>query len=116
MTPNDVLAAFEKLALPIKMRAAAVVHEEASLRERDDASTMWSARDLRRWADDWEREDAEKAKADQEVEELARELWEAHPEYQRSVFWHCVSESVKSEYLDFARRLVKAGYRKAVDK
>ena len=77
-TPEEVVAAFRELPLTTQMRAAADVLVEAGKRSNPDGSNHgwggWSANGLAGRAAQWDREDAEKAKQDNEIEELAQAL------------------------------------------
>lgn len=65
------------------MRAAADVLEEARSRFHNDPANSnsgwvannWTPRDLRKYADAWEQEDAKEADLDQIVEEIAAEIF-----------------------------------------
>lgn len=104
--------------LPERMREAAPLFEEVAARinacsASEFPCSLLSARDLRDFADRWEREDVEKAAAEvaheAEVEELARAVYDGFCEGRD---WHEDLESTRALYRRAARGAITAGWRK----
>lgn len=104
-TPEDVVAAFQALDLPVKMRAAAKVLDAANTREGKGPFLPWGSEALNGWADRWEAEDAEKAKRDSEIEELIGEITAV-------LYSDEAAEDYGSAGTILAKKLFAAGYRK----
>lgn len=113
IAPNgSTLAAFERLPLTVRMRAAAVVVDDASgeFNARNGlVKAHWHADHLLDYANRWDREDAEKSHRDTEVEELAQVIRSTTG---RLGSWDSIMESAREEYREQARAVLGAGYRK----
>ena len=108
-TPGDVVAAFRALPLTTQMRAAADVLVEASKRRGFYPDDSWWPTLLRSQSDRFSREDAEKAKQDSEIDELARLL---HDLAARGIAFEKSGTHVQAHYRERAKKLFAAGYRK----
>ena len=105
--------------LPERMREAADTQEEVSrrhgLNERDLIHIVtYPPAKLRTLADEWEREDDEKAAAtaayDAHVEELASTIY--HSRYPGPPHWDSELEIIRDVCRDSARAVIAAGWRK----
>lgn len=106
--------------LPQRMRYADAVLGEARDRyhadhRKDNAgwpATSWDGTGLRAYAEKWEAEDRAVAERDAQVEQLAREMFDANrPEHGRQQ-WDDPYEVVQGAYMAIARDLVESGWRK----
>ena len=101
-----------------RMREAADILDEASVEAEGrgvlGTCDIWNAAGLRERADQWEREDTEKAAAaaayDKQVEELAKAICAHDPDVIWT--WHGASEGYKQSMLGIARDLIDAGWTK----
>ena len=111
-TPEDIVAAFRELPLTRQMRAASDVVVEADARldpSLDHDLQPWDAKGIRAVAARFDREDAEKAMQDNEIEELARLLHDLSvpgPPFDEA------SSPIVTCYRSRAEKLFAAGYRK----
>ena len=110
-TPEDIIEAFNGLPLPVRMRAWL----ETSAREADRRSGAGGSLAVQcypAYAYKWDREDAEKAKQDNDIEELARLL---HKSDGSRVTWDTATERARGLYRINARAVIDAGWRKGGD-
>ncbi|MFA5608501.1 MAG: hypothetical protein WDA07_15250 [Leucobacter sp.] len=102
-SPEDIIAAFNDLPEWTRIRVAAGVVE---ILDGSQESSGWDALGLVLKADQLEREDAEKAQYDAEVEELAKLMV-------RHLYGN--EEAVFTGGRQLARDILDAGYRKQAD-
>lgn len=116
MDADDVLEEFGALPLHVRMKTAAAVLREAGDRigmaERERYRSLWSATALVKMANRWLAEDAEKAAAEAEVEELAETIWNTSS---GRCDWPSTSHVTREMYRGRARAILAAGYRKQAD-
>lgn len=98
--------------LPKRMRYAATVLAEANerLASTTRAAYLWATTSLIEQAGLWEVEDRATCDRDSQVEELARELWDAFtPTFPDHWFSH---GTPRADFRDSARKLIESGWHK----
>ena len=101
-TPAGIIAAFLALPLPERMRVYADGLRECSTRMGPWRGSAWGPSTLEEQAEKWAAEDAATAERAALVEDLARELFRAHPSGAR---WEDVARSLlDSDRFDIRRK------------
>ena len=106
-TPTKTLPERMREAVPLFLEVAARINEGCDVPEFE--CSLLSAFDLRKFADEWEREDAAAAAINNEVEELARLMY--RQQYGELDFDDDIN-ALQTAYRDRARAIIDAGWRK----